>query len=127
MLKLKVLGKVQSIGKIYWNIVRSSSSLLSTLSQVNVFSDVDRKAVFLTGVSPEPLKSSKVEIKYPAVWLRDNCQCNQCYHKGSNSRTIDWCNFDANVKPDKVWVSLEIFFEVLADISASFLFCKYLL
>lgn len=43
-------------------------------------------------------------IKYPLVWLRDNCQCSQCFHNGSSSRVLDWCNFDVNVTPVKVEV-----------------------
>ncbi|XP_055594983.1 gamma-butyrobetaine dioxygenase-like isoform X3 [Uranotaenia lowii] len=32
--------------------------------------------------------------EYPLVWLRDNCQCESCYHAGSNSRILDWEHFD---------------------------------
>lgn len=105
MLKLNVLGKLHILGKISRQIVIASSSFLSTLTQVKVFSDADSKVVILSGVSAESIKSSTIDIKYPAIWLRDNCQCDQCYHKGSNSRTVDWRQFDVNVKPDKVWVS----------------------
>lgn len=104
MLKFKVLGKLHTLGKISRQIVTASSSLLSTY----VFSDADSKVVVLSGVPSELLKSSTTDIKYPAIWLRDNCQCDQCYHKGSNSRTVNWCNFDVNVNPDKVWVSLKM-------------------
>lgn len=104
MFKLRVLGKVHSLG-VSRQLVKASSSL----TQVNVFSDADSKVVVLSGVSAKSLKSSTTYIKYPAIWLRDNCQCDHCYHKGSNSRMVDWCNFDVNVKPDRVWVRLEIF------------------
>jgi Gamma-butyrobetaine hydroxylase-like, N-terminal len=36
--------------------------------------------------------------KFPFVWLRDNCQCSECFHKESQSRTIDWEKFDVNVR-----------------------------
>lgn len=39
------------------------------------------------------------EVKYPIVWLRDNCQCSQCFDKGSLSRVVDWRKFDCNVTP----------------------------
>lgn len=107
MLKLKVLGKAHSLGKISRHLVTASSLFLSTLKQVKVFSDADSKVVVLSGVSAKPTNSSTTDIKYPAIWLRDNCQCDQCYHKGSNSRTVDWCHFDVNVRPDNVWVSLK--------------------
>lgn len=48
--------------------------------------------------------SSEV-YKYPYTWLRDNCQCSECFHKGSQSRTLNWDNFDVRIKPMdfKVW------------------------
>lgn len=39
------------------------------------------------------------ELKFPLVWLRDNCQCSQCFHTVSNSRTIDAEKFDFDVRP----------------------------
>lgn len=44
-------------------------------------------------------------LKYPIVWLRDNCQCKECFHGGSMSRIIDWSKFNVNVKIDSVSVS----------------------
>lgn len=44
-------------------------------------------------------------LKYPIVWLRDNCQCKECFHGGSMSRIIDWSKFNVNVKIDNVSVS----------------------
>ncbi|XP_026471739.1 gamma-butyrobetaine dioxygenase-like [Ctenocephalides felis] len=42
----------------------------------------------------------KTEVyKYPYTWLRDNCQCSECFHKGSQSRTLNWDNFDVRIKP----------------------------
>jgi len=39
------------------------------------------------------------KLEFPFVYLRDNCQCDVCYHAQSFSRTIDWENFDASIKP----------------------------
>ncbi|XP_037035014.1 gamma-butyrobetaine dioxygenase-like isoform X1 [Bradysia coprophila] len=41
-------------------------------------------------------------LKYPIVWLRDNCQCKECFHGGSMSRIIDWSKFNVNVKIDNI-------------------------
>lgn len=41
-------------------------------------------------------------LKFPNVWLRENCQCEQCYHKSAQSRILDWSKFDLNVKPKYV-------------------------
>lgn len=45
-------------------------------------------------------------LKYPIVWLRDNCQCQECFHDGSMSRIIDWSKFNVNVKIDNISVSI---------------------
>ncbi|XP_059621745.1 gamma-butyrobetaine dioxygenase [Phlebotomus argentipes] len=37
-------------------------------------------------------------MKFPVVWLRDNCQCSQCFHKQSQSRIINWYKFDVHPK-----------------------------
>lgn len=44
------------------------------------------------------------QYKFPSVWLRDNCQCAECFHNGSMSRTIDWQKFKYNVAPKSVEV-----------------------
>lgn len=41
-------------------------------------------------------------LKFPYVWLRDNCQCEQCFHNTAKSRILDWTKFDLNVKPKDV-------------------------
>lgn len=45
-------------------------------------------------------------FKYPVIWLRDNCQCTECFHGGSMSRIIDWSKFNVNVKIDNISVSI---------------------
>ncbi|XP_032529083.2 gamma-butyrobetaine dioxygenase-like [Danaus plexippus] len=39
---------------------------------------------------------------FPHVWLRDNCQCDQCFHKFAQSRIIDWSKFNLNSFPKDV-------------------------
>lgn len=41
-------------------------------------------------------------LQFPYVWLRDNCQCEQCFHPSAKSRIIDWSKFDLNVQPKNV-------------------------
>lgn len=54
-------------------------------------------------VIKSPKSSMEQEIlKYPFVWLRDNCQCSSCFHKESLSRVVDWRTFDVDVMPIKV-------------------------
>ncbi|XP_013109874.2 gamma-butyrobetaine dioxygenase [Stomoxys calcitrans] len=42
--------------------------------------------------------SSLAPLKFPSVWLRDNCCCAQCFHPTSKSRKHDWDKFDVNVR-----------------------------
>lgn len=43
-------------------------------------------------------KNELVESKFPLVWLRDNCQCSQCFHPEVNRRILDWTTFEFNQK-----------------------------
>lgn len=53
------------------------------------------------------IKEQNEVLRYPIVWLRDNCQCNKCFHKESLSRVLDWSAFDVNLKPIEVEVRLD--------------------
>lgn len=30
------------------------------------------------------------QLKYPSVWLRDNCQCSECFHGATRARKSHW-------------------------------------
>lgn len=51
------------------------------------------------------LNPSTEPLKFPGVWLRDNCYCEQCFHPTSKSRKHDWDKFDVKVKVEKLQVS----------------------
>ncbi|XP_058453205.1 gamma-butyrobetaine dioxygenase-like [Malaya genurostris] len=38
--------------------------------------------------------SEDLRYEFPLVWLRDNCQCSNCFHSGSYSRILNWEQFD---------------------------------
>ncbi|XP_013379806.1 gamma-butyrobetaine dioxygenase isoform X1 [Lingula anatina] len=42
------------------------------------------------------------EDEYPYVWLRDNCQCPECFVSSSASRAFLMANLDPDVKPKNV-------------------------
>ncbi|XP_055644120.1 gamma-butyrobetaine dioxygenase-like [Toxorhynchites rutilus septentrionalis] len=52
--------------------------------------------------STQPRRHLAVELtdgnryKFPLVWLRDNCQCSECFHPGSHSRILNWESFDVD-------------------------------
>lgn len=50
-------------------------------------------------------KDSDQKLKYPLVWLRDNCNCEMCFHASSRSRIINWENFQVNPKLQNIVVS----------------------
>ncbi len=41
---------------------------------------------------------------FPAVWLRDNCQCEQCFHPVSKARKALMKDLDFDIRPKDVWV-----------------------
>lgn len=75
---------------------RTLHKSIGCLGKINVLND-DRYVVLHY--------DERKSLKYPIVWLRDNCQCNECFHGGSMSRIIDWSKFNVNVKIDKIEVS----------------------
>lgn len=66
---------------------------------------LDRRFLIVdVNISENDLKTE--ELKYPLIWLRDNCQCSNCFHAQSKSRTIDWTKFDIrNAQPKSISVS----------------------
>lgn len=40
-------------------------------------------------------------LKFPFVWLRDNCLCEQCFHPTARSRTY-WSDLHLNIKPKEI-------------------------
>lgn len=55
------------------------------------------------------LENSQEKMKFPGIWLRDNCQCSACWDTKSQSRKIDWENFPKEVKIESIEVSLVVF------------------
>lgn len=46
------------------------------------------------------------QLKYPLIWLRDNCQCSHCFDPQTRSRMHDWTTFDfKNAQPQNIAVS----------------------
>ncbi|EDV99781.1 gamma-butyrobetaine dioxygenase [Drosophila grimshawi] len=43
--------------------------------------------------------ATSAALTYPGVWLRDNCRCPACFHSNSQSRQLNWQDFDATVRP----------------------------
>lgn len=45
------------------------------------------------------LQINEKTYKFPSIWLRDNCQCSNCFQIQTQSRTIDWEKFNFESKP----------------------------
>ncbi|XP_034118526.1 gamma-butyrobetaine dioxygenase [Drosophila albomicans] len=50
-------------------------------------------------IEVKPREAAKPALTFPGIWLRDNCRCASCFHESSQSRRLDWDNFDASVRP----------------------------
>ena len=40
--------------------------------------------------------------QFPAIWLRDNCQCSKCFSEHAQARLVLMRNLDLNMKPSNV-------------------------
>eukprot|EP00795_Rhopilema_esculentum_P010426 gene10426-19128_t len=46
------------------------------------------------------------QSKYPFIFLRDNCQCEHCFHATAMQRTCDVVgNFSVDIKPESTWLT----------------------
>jgi len=45
---------------------------------------------------------SGVEEQFPWVWLRDSCQCSQCFEPISSCRVVNLTEWDLNIRPTRV-------------------------
>lgn len=60
----------------------------------------------LVDVNNEEDVSKNAQLKYPLVWLRDNCQCSKCFDAQTKSRILDWTKFKfENAQPKSINVS----------------------
>lgn len=112
MFKLRVFNCVKHV------ISLNHRKQLSTIANFAVSGKVSafvQDTFVVIDATPAALKTtsswqdSNEKLKYPLVWLRDNCQCSKCFHKGSSSRVLDWTTFDVNVTPINVVVCLSVF------------------
>ena len=40
--------------------------------------------------------------QFPAIWLRDNCQCSKCFNEHAQARLVLMRDLDINMKPISV-------------------------
>ncbi|KRT80841.1 hypothetical protein AMK59_5280, partial [Oryctes borbonicus] len=91
---------ISRLSKILHQISNSGEKILT--SEQNLFKNKNRWIGILAKISEDnenlEIKRNKIIDKFPLVWLRDNCTCENCFHKSSQSRIINWKEFDVDVK-----------------------------
>ena len=76
-----------------------TSRHLSKFLMTNIKESPAKKMVSITW------KDNTTDV-YPYIYLRDNCQCPECFFKDSNQRIVDVVrDVDINIKPTKVELS----------------------
>uniref|UniRef100_A0A182UHY8 DUF971 domain-containing protein n=1 Tax=Anopheles melas TaxID=34690 RepID=A0A182UHY8_9DIPT len=74
--------------------VATSSAPSSSLQISEATFDANRSRVVV--LLADDGGATEQRYEFPAVWLRDNCQCERCFHGGSTSRVLDWDRFDVD-------------------------------
>lgn len=77
-----------SVQKYLKTTIKSASFLAESAK-----TSIDQRFV-VVGISETGNKSGSKHLKYPLIWLRDNCQCSNCFDAQTKSRIIDWTKFD---------------------------------
>lgn len=103
--------------------LRSFGGVSATTQSHSVRALVQNRFVIVETMSKHDATQGN-QLRFPLVWLRDNCQCGECFHAFSMSRTIDWTTFDfTKAQPKKVSVSNSCFyFDILHFI---FIVCSF--
>lgn len=90
----------------------SSRNYLKVISKPSSFKAAAAKTssdqrFMIIDVNKSDDAAKREQLKYPLIWLRDNCQCSSCFDAQSKSRTIDWTQFDfQNAHPKSISVSV---------------------
>lgn len=88
------------------NVVKSHQKRFLNTIEVATEEDLAKRASLVNGISMVSktliIDNKGKKYRYPFVWLRDNCQCDVCFHQSSRSRVINWENFNTNPKLKKV-------------------------
>lgn len=93
MNKRQVIFSITNLQKGFYHRKYCSAPKLTNNLEIGADENVFRaKNMLILKQSPQK------QFKYPLVWLRDNCQCDKCFHKKSSSRTINWEKF--SIKQD---------------------------
>lgn len=79
-------------------IIRAISSETKNLN-LEVKINSQNESFELHNTEADITTGKQKKFEFPFVYLRDNCQCEKCYHAQSSSRTINWENFDVSIKP----------------------------
>lgn len=84
-----------------WRVASRHSSFQATAANTSA----DRRYMIID-VNKGEQSTNCERLKYPLIWLRDNCQCSTCFDAQSKSRTIDWTKFHfKNAHPKSITVS----------------------
>lgn len=89
----------------FWNMLSSTSRVLRANFSLL------KRCLWTVESRGEDLvlrEDDRPELRYPHVWLRDNCQCPTCFHQATNSRVINIEQFDFDSRPVKASVSLTL-------------------
>lgn len=91
---------------ILFKLIKQSSKPYSVAAIVNKYSTIaatnaitDHRFVIVNFTNN---LCQNERLKFPLVWLRDNCQCSMCFDALSKSRTIDWAKFQLSDATPKI-------------------------
>lgn len=88
--------------RIYANIKNSLQSrdfMQQIFATANLSNKVAIRGRFLFLKFDSETRTNSESHKFPSIWLRDNCQCDQCHHRESSSRIVDWQQFNYALQP----------------------------
>ena len=102
---VRSFGKLQSPLKICHNTLTTKAAeqrnAVAVRSESVVSASVDQGSRLV-----KTEWSNGRKLNYPFIWLRDNCQCESCFHPSTKTRIALLRNLDLNAEPEGLQVSM---------------------
>ncbi len=92
--------------------VRGVSSKMSVAQQRETGPLIQKATILTDSKMLEVQVQGGEQLLFPFVWLRDNCQCEKCYHQISHGRMFPLMDLDIDTQPQHVKVGTYMYIDL---------------
>ena len=89
---------------LVWLWVWLSGSLMTPVLYFGLATKIIKEVLSVENNVKLTWENEKCAHVFPSVWLRDNCQCPECYHPSTKSRRFFTKDLDVDIKPKETFL-----------------------